>query len=462
MAGTSSRWPALVSSAESSPGRCTPSATTTNRQPSIPATIQPLRSRATTVLLTTSTLTVLPSTATASAVIEGRLRTMRPVCQMTPKNARLTNTSRSATADVLRLGEAADDDLKLAAEHPGERQPAERQRGGHEHRAGPRHRAAGVGDPLDLLGVIAAQQRAGAEERQPLRRRVGDHVQQRAGDRERRAEPDPERDDAHVLDRGVGEQPLVVAPGAARRSSRRSARSRRTRSARARRTHGRRWRPRPGRTAGSRRTRPPAASLTASPRPAPALRCARPAARCASARTRPWCRNPTTESTNASRTASGERRVRVRDEACELRDVGAAERVGAGRVQHDDRQQRDPEAAGGDQHVLPRRLERGVGAVDRDQQRGDDRRQLDRDPQRPEVGGERDQQHHAAEQVQQRVVARERTRRTPGCCARRRGSRSRTPPPSRRAGRSRAGTRRRASRAAATRRRCPAPDRGRP
>ena len=64
----------------------------------MPAIIQTLRSPATTVLLTTSTLTVLPSTATASAVIEGRLRTMLPVCQITPKNARFTNTKRIATA----------------------------------------------------------------------------------------------------------------------------------------------------------------------------------------------------------------------------------------------------------------------------------------------------------------------------------------------------------------------------
>ena len=85
--------------------------------------------------------------------------------------------------------------------------------------------------------------------------------------------------------------------------------------------------------------------------------------------------------------------------------VIGAEDVGAGGVEHDDRQQRDPQPAGGNQDVFPSRLQRGVGAIDRDQQRRDDRRQFDRHPQRPEVRRDRDQQHAPPEQVQQRVIA---------------------------------------------------------
>ena len=69
---------ACPSSADRSPGRWKPSPTTTTRHAPIAATMYQL---------------VSPRTAPAGAGV----RTMRPVCQSTPKNAMLTKTRSNAT-----------------------------------------------------------------------------------------------------------------------------------------------------------------------------------------------------------------------------------------------------------------------------------------------------------------------------------------------------------------------------
>ena len=56
-----------------------------------------------------------------------------------------------------------------------------------------------------------AHQHPGAHERVALRRGVRQHVQQNPGQCRRGAEADPDRQDAHVLDAGVRQQPLDVA-----------------------------------------------------------------------------------------------------------------------------------------------------------------------------------------------------------------------------------------------------------
>ena len=65
-------------------------------------------------------------------------------------------------------------------------------------------------DPRELLGAELAHEHAGAHERVALRGRVREHVQQHPGQGDRRAEADTDREDAHVLDAGVGQQPLHV------------------------------------------------------------------------------------------------------------------------------------------------------------------------------------------------------------------------------------------------------------
>ena len=54
----------------------------------------------------------------------------------------------------------------------------------------------------------------------------------------------------------------------------------------------------------------------------------------------------------------------------------------------------------GEQHVFPRRLGRGLGALQRHQQRRDDRGHLDGDPQQRQVTHDRGGQHRPGEQVE--------------------------------------------------------------
>ena len=60
----------------------------------------------------------------------------------------------------------------------------------------------------DAFGPVGPHDAAGAEKHQRLVQRVIEHVVERAGDAERAAEAEAERDDAHVLDAGIGHQPL--------------------------------------------------------------------------------------------------------------------------------------------------------------------------------------------------------------------------------------------------------------
>ena len=99
-----------------------------------------------------------------------------------PEERNVGEYQQQRHANVLRVCEATGNDLELAAEHTGQRQPAEREAAGHEHRPGPRHRSRSVGHTIDLLRAVATQQRSGAEERETLGRCVRDHVQQRTVD----------------------------------------------------------------------------------------------------------------------------------------------------------------------------------------------------------------------------------------------------------------------------------------
>ena len=72
----------------------------------------------------------------------------------------------------------------------------------------------------------------------------------------------------------------------------------------------------------------------------------------------------------ASRSQTGRLGAGVRADVSKRGQVGVAERAGAGRVQEIPPPSRAiAEPAGGDQHVLPGRLERGVRPVERDEER---------------------------------------------------------------------------------------------
>ena len=89
--------------------------------------------------------------------------------------------------------------------HPRDRERAEQQREcGHARDV---DRAAQVREPQR---AVALADRARREEQGGLREGVIEQVERRGEERERAADPDGERDDAHVLDRRVRQEPLEI------------------------------------------------------------------------------------------------------------------------------------------------------------------------------------------------------------------------------------------------------------
>ena len=102
------------------------------------------------------------------------------------------------------------------------RQRRDRHASGEEHEGGQRHAMDEAAEMLHVALAGRGQHRAGAEEQQALEDAVVEDVEQRRGhgergcrrhrvrlEGERKAEPD--EDDADILDRAVGEEPLQVA-----------------------------------------------------------------------------------------------------------------------------------------------------------------------------------------------------------------------------------------------------------
>ena len=111
---------------------------------------------------------------------------------------------------VVARAQAAVDDLELAAEdaRTAASRTARRWRAGTAGRstaARPARRAS-----RRSAWSVLDREHARAHERVALGGRVRQHVQHDAGQRDRRAEAHPDRQDAHVLDAGVGKQPLDV------------------------------------------------------------------------------------------------------------------------------------------------------------------------------------------------------------------------------------------------------------
>ena len=140
-----------------------------------------------------------------------------------PKPTRIPNTSRIASQRLAREGRA--DQQELAHEDAERRQAGDGDDA--EHQAPAEHRigdgeAAHVGDPLRALDLRDVADR---EEDRRLGQRMHGHVQQPGEIGERPAHAEGKGDDAHVLDRGIGEHALDVAPAVQHERSRRSARS---------------------------------------------------------------------------------------------------------------------------------------------------------------------------------------------------------------------------------------------
>ncbi len=183
-----------------------------------------------------------------------------------------------------------------------------------EHEARDPHPVDQPAEPVQVARAGGGLHRAGADEQQALEQRMVEHVQQRRGQRERRTgrvpvgaerhrEAEAEEDDADVLDRAVGEQPLqVAAPSAhtARRAPRcpRPAPAPRPRSTTAGRRAGRRRRGR------RHRPRPWSSPRSSARRHGWGRRDAPPAARRAAARARPWRRRRTAQASARARPPS--------------------------------------------------------------------------------------------------------------------------------------------------------------
>ena len=162
--------------------------------------------------------------------------------------------------------------------------------------------------------------------------------------------------------------------------------------------------------------------------------------------------NPTTASRNENLTCTAAS-ARGADECVEPRDVVGSKRRRPRGVEQDDAEEADPEAGRRDQHILPRRLERRLGAVEGDQERRDHRGQLDGDPERAEIGPSGTSRSAQQKRLRMRstCVRRAGTHRH----ARDAGNRPRTPLPRRRGILSGAGRPHRARRVRATARAVP-------
>ena len=105
-------------------------------------------------------------------------------------------------------GEATGDDEHLAHEQRRRRQTGKGAERDPEHRPERSLRSPDPADGVAGRARFVPEQRRRRVEAERLRERVPDDVDGDACERERRAEADAERDDAHVLEARVGEQPL--------------------------------------------------------------------------------------------------------------------------------------------------------------------------------------------------------------------------------------------------------------
>ena len=128
-----------------------------------------------------------------------------------PKPISRPNAGSSASHGSRREGRGQDQELA--------REDAERRQAGRSPARPARRPTAstrmGDAQPADLgdaLRALGLGDVADGEEDRRLGQAVHGHVQQAGEIGERPAHAEGERDDAHVLDRGIGEQPLDVAP----------------------------------------------------------------------------------------------------------------------------------------------------------------------------------------------------------------------------------------------------------
>ena len=139
------------------------------------------------------------------------------------RQQRAVGRDRDLQAPLRQVGMQQDglEGQPLGDEAVQRRQGGDRDAADQEGERGLRHAVDQAAEMLHVALAGGGQHRAGAEEQQALEHRVVEHVEQRRGQRQRRAGGQPvgaerqrqaeaDEDDADVLDRVVGEQPLQV------------------------------------------------------------------------------------------------------------------------------------------------------------------------------------------------------------------------------------------------------------
>ena len=203
----------------------------------------------------------------------------------------ISSTAIAKDAQAAMVCRSGAQDGQLAGEQAERRSAGDGDGAGEPDRADDREAAADQADSADVLGLVAAHHAAGAEEHQRLVQRMVEHVIERAGQAERTAEADAERDHAHVLDAGIGHQALdaFLAHDEQRGDEQREHAQRDQRQARHAADIGRIGDGQIADDADHGGVQQCAGQQRGDR--AWGLRCARPAARCALAPARPWCRS---------------------------------------------------------------------------------------------------------------------------------------------------------------------------
>ena len=159
-----------------------------------------------------------------------------------------------------------------------------------------------------------------------------------------------------------------------------------------------------------------------------APRCGRREASCGQAPSRSSWRGPRAAARTRAASGPSAACAAALCSACQSRACRSwAPALGLPDREDDDPEQRNRQPEGGQQQVLPARLERVPAAAESDEQRRGCRRRLDDQPRDREVAGDRHRQQRGPEQEQRRVVeaARPRRRGQPAPAVRRKAGESR-------------------------------------
>ena len=163
----------------------------------------------------TINLLVSPLTTVDPLVGPGEAMTW-VMCHDKPKKASVTSTTRTAEMAWPRVVEAPESRQPRWRTPTGTYQKGEgreAQHGRDEQRPAPGQEADTSSDSFEVLGVELSDHTSSPEKSGAFCRRVGEHVQEHPGYRQRRREAHADRQDPHVLDRRVGKQALEVSLG---------------------------------------------------------------------------------------------------------------------------------------------------------------------------------------------------------------------------------------------------------